>query len=69
MIEGSDGNFYGTTDSDGDSSGTVFKITPSGKLTSLHSFTAGPNPNGLAQGRDGNFYGVAISCCMYFSAW
>ena len=45
LIQGRDGNFYGSTDSDGDSSGTVFKITPSGKLTSLHSFTAGPNPN------------------------
>jgi uncharacterized repeat protein (TIGR03803 family) len=58
LIQGRDGNFYGTTDSDGNSSGTVFKITPSGKLTSLHSFTAGVDPNGLAQGRDGNFYGT-----------
>ena len=58
LIQGRDGNFYGSTDSDGDSSGTVFKITPSGKLTSLHSFTAGPNPNSLAQGRDSNLYGT-----------
>jgi len=81
VIEGSDGNFYGTTaaggiaetyDSCGPSSpftcGTVFKITPSGELTTLHSFcsqfsnnscTDGANPNGLALGTDGNFYGTA----------
>ena len=58
LIQGSDGNFYGTTDSDGDSSGTLFKITPSGQLTSLHWFAAGVHPNVLAQGRNGNFYGT-----------
>jgi uncharacterized repeat protein (TIGR03803 family) len=39
---GPDGNFYGTTDSGGESgSGTVFKVTPNGALTTLYTFTAG----------------------------
>jgi uncharacterized repeat protein (TIGR03803 family) len=39
---GSDGNFYGTTDYGGKSgSGTVFKATPSGALTTLYTFAAG----------------------------
>jgi uncharacterized repeat protein (TIGR03803 family) len=40
VIQGSDGNFYGTTMSGGRRGvGTVFKITPAGVLTTLHSFT------------------------------
>ena len=39
-IQGSDGNFYGTTEySGGSGHGTVFKITPAGVLTTLYSFT------------------------------
>ncbi|HXY08041.1 MAG TPA: choice-of-anchor tandem repeat GloVer-containing protein [Terriglobales bacterium] len=49
LIQGTDGNFYGTTTFGGVSSsacsdvsppgcGTVFKITPAGKLTTLHRF-------------------------------
>src|SRR5207249_4747358 len=65
LIEGSDGNFYGTTWSGGvASNGTVFKITPSGTLTTLHFFTGmpidGANPQaGLIRGSDGNFYGIS----------
>jgi uncharacterized repeat protein (TIGR03803 family) len=61
-----DGNFYGTTsggvilgDNNGD--GTVFKITPGGKLATLHSFhvTDGAGPvGGLVQATNGNFYGT-----------
>ena len=37
LVEGSDGNFYGTTYGDGlSSSGTVFRISPTGTLTNLH---------------------------------
>jgi uncharacterized repeat protein (TIGR03803 family) len=62
LVEGLDGNFYGTTYFDGTAgAGTVFKITPSGTLTTLHSFdgTDGYFPEaGLVQGTDGNFYGT-----------
>ena len=40
---------------------TVFKITPGGTLTTLHSFRQGTSyyPNaGLVQATDGNFYGT-----------
>lgn len=67
LVLGSDGNFYGTTFWGGSKNqGTVFKISPSGSLTTLYSFCAlancadGANPHaGLAQGTDGNFYGTA----------
>ncbi|HEY6271419.1 MAG TPA: choice-of-anchor tandem repeat GloVer-containing protein [Terriglobales bacterium] len=60
LVQGSDGEFYGTT-SDSNGYGTVFEITPSGTLTTLYSFnlTDGDNPlAGLIQGTDGNFYGT-----------
>jgi uncharacterized repeat protein (TIGR03803 family) len=65
LVQGSDGNFYGTTDDGGpDNYGTVFKITTNGALSTLYSFTGGvdgANPEaGLVQGRDGNFYGATI---------
>jgi hypothetical protein len=50
-----------------DGCGTIFEITPSGTLTTLHSFCAegsypfctdGEVPSGLVQGTDGNFYGT-----------
>ncbi len=70
MILGSDGNFYGTTNVGGAyGDGTVFKMTPAGAVTVLHTFSAEANdftnadgsfPNGgLVQASDGNFYGVA----------
>jgi uncharacterized repeat protein (TIGR03803 family) len=71
LVLGSDGNFYGATIFGGDSNcddglgygcGTVFKITPSGKLTTLYSFTGGLDGaysfGSLAEGTDGSFYGT-----------
>jgi uncharacterized repeat protein (TIGR03803 family) len=64
LIQGSDGNFYGTTGYGGTSNvGTVFKVTPAGVETVLHSFanvlTDGNQPQAaLIQGSDGNFYGT-----------
>src|SRR4029077_2973966 len=41
LVQGSDGNLYGTTTEGGASlAGTVFKITPTGKLTTLYTFCA-----------------------------
>jgi uncharacterized repeat protein (TIGR03803 family) len=63
LVQGSDGNFYGTTEYGGTYGyGTVFQISTTGALTSLYSFTGtndGANPvAGLVQGSDGNFYGT-----------
>jgi uncharacterized repeat protein (TIGR03803 family) len=39
LVKATDGNFYGTTSEGGaNSDGTVFRITPSGALTTLYSF-------------------------------
>src|SRR6202050_4031648 len=65
LIQGEDGNFYGVTSKGGgDNYGTVFKITPAGTLTTLHSFSGsdGANPAGtLVQGRGGYFYGMTYA--------
>jgi len=64
LIQATDGNFYGTTQLGGTTNqGTVFKITPAGAETVLHSFTGGTDgyqPGAaLIQGSDGNLYGTA----------
>ncbi len=63
LVQGIDGNFYGTTDKSdsGNGFGTVFEITPSGTLTTLGSFnySDGANPTaGLVLATNGNFYGT-----------
>ena len=62
LIEGRDGNFYGTTWKGGDySEGTLFGISTNGTLTTLFSLndTNGTFPfAGLTQDTTGNFYGV-----------
>jgi uncharacterized repeat protein (TIGR03803 family) len=64
LLQGNDGNFYGTLVNPlarfnplSVSLGYVFKMTPSGTVTTLTSLY-GLNPE-LAQGDDGNFYGTA----------
>jgi uncharacterized repeat protein (TIGR03803 family) len=65
LLEASDGNFYGTTLLGGSAGfGTIFRITPQGALTILHSFliTDGSAPYGvLVEASDGNFYGTTAS--------
>lgn len=67
---GADGNFYGTTQTGGNSgygSGTVFKITPKGKIKYIYNFAnAGYYPEaGVTQGADGKFYGTTTSGGAY----
>src|SRR5579863_5081483 len=79
LIQGTDGNFYGITEVGGGTApfgfcnisswpggcGTIFKLTPSGVLSTLYDFCSQSNcsdgaiPAGaLVQGPDGNFYGT-----------
>jgi uncharacterized repeat protein (TIGR03803 family) len=69
LIESPDGNFYGTAVGGGtglNAQGTVFKMTPSGKVSVIYSFFEQPSgllpygsaPNGLVEGTDGFLYGV-----------
>ena len=67
LVQGSDGNFYGTTDGDPSiEDGTIFKMTSQGTETILHFFNShvdedGKNPEGgLIQGVDGNLYGTTF---------
>src|ERR1039457_6042894 len=66
LVQAANGDLYGTTSEGGANGlGTVFKITPSGTLTTLYSFcsqgfpcTDGYGPSGLVQATNGDFYGT-----------
>jgi len=66
LVEGKDGDFYGTTDEGGAYGfGGIFKVTPDGRETVVYSFDAvgvanfgNTASNGLVLGTDGNFYGM-----------
>lgn len=72
LLQGSDGNFYGTTTGGGTLTcssygspgcGTVFKMASTGSVTTLHAFTKqdGASPqSSLILGNDGSMYGSAI---------
>jgi uncharacterized repeat protein (TIGR03803 family) len=67
LVQGSDGDFYGTTSEGGIYSpflyGTIFKVTPDGTLTTLHNFSGndGDQPQvALAHATDGSFYGTTF---------
>ena len=73
MVLGSDGNFYGTTQTSGaGSAGTFFQLAPGASpagptftFNTLYSFCSltncadGSTPEGFVQANDGNFYGTA----------
>jgi uncharacterized repeat protein (TIGR03803 family) len=62
IAQGRDGNLYSATGRGGtNSDGTVFKITPKGKLSLIYNFdgiVGGYPSGGLTLGTDGNLYGV-----------
>jgi uncharacterized repeat protein (TIGR03803 family) len=66
LTQASDGNFYGVTTQGGTGAGTIFRLTPGGAVTVLHTFQDGSVSNDgsapcdpLVQGADGNLYGSA----------
>lgn len=73
VVQGVDGNLYGTTSQGGlHSGGTVFKVTPGGNLTTLYNFCSSKLPRGpcldgqspqagLIQGTNSSFYGTTES--------
>ncbi|MGA2737142.1 MAG: choice-of-anchor tandem repeat GloVer-containing protein [Bryobacteraceae bacterium] len=65
LVQGGSGDLYGTTQGGGNNAGTVFKITPSGTLTTLYAFCSQSGcPDGsapyaaLVQASNGDFYGT-----------
>jgi uncharacterized repeat protein (TIGR03803 family) len=83
LVQATNGNFYGTTGGGGANTscingcGTIFKITPSGVLTTLYNFCSQANCadgylsyGALVQASNGNFYGTtnaggASAHCFY----
>jgi len=65
LVEGTNGNFYGTTPAGGSNGfGSVFEITAGGAFTKLHSFANGAdgaNPGALLQSGNGWIYGTATN--------
>ncbi|MGB9491221.1 MAG: choice-of-anchor tandem repeat GloVer-containing protein, partial [Terriglobales bacterium] len=68
LIQGNNGNFYGTDTGGGNGAGTIYEVTPEGEVSVLYTFcsktdcTDGSTPYGaLIIGSDGNFYGVTYA--------
>jgi uncharacterized repeat protein (TIGR03803 family) len=66
VVQATDGNFYGTDGGGANSRGDIFRMTPSGKVSTIYSFCSEPNcsdgeyPNPTpVLGSDGNLYGTA----------
>jgi uncharacterized repeat protein (TIGR03803 family) len=64
LVQGVDGNLYGTSQAGGSGNGTVFKLSPSGAFTVIYTFSGaadGKSPGELIFGSDGNLYGTTAS--------
>lgn len=62
LLQGADGNFYGTSVDTAYVDGAVFQMTPQGNLTFIYNFDgahgATPNSGALIQGTESSFYGT-----------
>jgi uncharacterized repeat protein (TIGR03803 family) len=72
LLQATDGNFYGIQPQSAgcnpaNQPGAVFKLTPSGEFTILHSFRPCENVNSLIEGSDGKLYGTTQSTSVLFS--
>ncbi len=66
LVQGGDGNFYGTAAGGGaNDAGTVFRVSSGGAFTNLYNFTGGTDGGvpiaGLILGSDGSFYGTTAT--------
>jgi uncharacterized repeat protein (TIGR03803 family) len=69
LVQGTDGNLYGTTYVSTGSGGTIFKITTKGVLSTLYTFCPDGEPclngaqpeAGLVLATDGDFYGTTMN--------
>ena len=68
LIQGNNGNFYGTDIGGGNGAGTIYEVTPEGAVSVLYTFcsktdcTDGSTPYGaLIIGSDGNLYGTTYA--------
>jgi uncharacterized repeat protein (TIGR03803 family) len=68
VIQGTNGNLYGTTVAGGTGYGTLFQLTPAGVLTTLHAFCSQPAcadgyapEASLMQATNGTFYGTTYT--------
>lgn len=65
-VQASDGNFYGTTAFGGSGGGDIYRMTPAGQLTVMHTFQGAPNDGfsavemRLMQASDGKLYGTTM---------
>jgi uncharacterized repeat protein (TIGR03803 family) len=63
LVEGRDGNFYGTLSYGGwYDDGVIYRMTSNGECVILVTFDGenGSHPDCLIQGKDGNFYGTTL---------
>jgi uncharacterized repeat protein (TIGR03803 family) len=65
LVQGTDGNFYGSSAAGGTNNlGVIFRMTATGAVTVLHNFAGSDGAVGrwdLIQAKDGNFYGVTLN--------
>ena len=67
LLQGSDGNFYGTMHGGAHGQGAIFQVTPAGVVNTIYSFCAvtsnsictdGAGPSVVIEGADGALYGT-----------